>query len=35
VLYFYRRIVEDRTSIQWREATPDVSPSDLAVVEKG
>lgn len=24
VLYFYRRIVEDKTHIQWREATPDV-----------
>lgn len=24
VLYFYRRLVEDKTSIQWREATPDM-----------
>lgn len=35
LLYFYRRIVEDRTSIQWRESTPDVPPGDPAVAERG
>jgi len=30
VLYFYRRIVEDRTHIQWREPTPSV-PAGHAV----
>jgi amino acid transporter len=35
LLYFYRRIVEDRTTIQWREATPQLPPSDFAVAEQG
>ncbi|MDT7661538.1 MAG: hypothetical protein QOD04_1094 [Pseudonocardiales bacterium] len=34
VLYFYRRIVEDRTHIQWREPTPSV-PAGHAAVEAG
>jgi hypothetical protein len=34
VLYFYRRIVEDRTSIQWRESTPTVPPAQPATVGK-
>ncbi len=30
VLYFYRRLVEDKTHIQWREPTP-----DMPLVEAG
>ncbi len=34
VLYFYRRIVEDQTSIQWRETTPSVPPGQPTVAGK-
>ncbi len=29
VLYFYRRLVEDKTHIQWREPTPDVPEVEM------
>jgi amino acid transporter len=30
MLYFYRRVVEDKTHIQWREQTPTVPPVEAA-----
>jgi amino acid transporter len=35
LLYFYRRVVEDRTHIQWRETTPAVPPGEPAAAANG